>query len=67
MYKYFISFSYSNNNGINFGNGIYELRTPITSIENIKEVEKDIETYFVKKRMSFPSVIILNYRRIFDD
>lgn len=58
MYKFFVAF---NVNG-RFGNCVIERNSKITSFDDIEDITKNISQMLKDK-----NVVIINYRRLYDD
>ena len=56
MYKYFISFAYSDGEKNGFGNGEFYIKEPVTNLATIEELEEKIS-----KSKRLEDVRILNY------
>ena len=68
MYKYFISYEYTNDTVFGFGNCMIIRDKPITDIEDTKTISKDLESGDVGKTLPDDSrIIILNWRRFEQD
>lgn len=66
MYKYFVSFSYFTNNGVNFGNAVLESNVCITDYDDVHEMNGwilELQQY-ISKKIDNENVSILNYQLI---
>jgi hypothetical protein len=65
MYHYFVSFFVypaDFSNGFPFSNMGVEKRTPITTLEDVREIERQVEKMLVKEPGDSPRVIVQNYQ-----
>ena len=62
MYKYFISYNYTSENGLGFGRCKAIREDKITSIEDISSIEQEIKKEHKKLYDEDRKIIILNYK-----